>query len=146
LRLSIAIRAKRKRYGAVRSLSSPSGMLGTMSKNSGLILAGYEAWNRGDLDAWLETLHPDVEFHTSGLFPDFDPVYRGHAGVAEFWQRLREPWEAFHIDIEQLGDEGVCFWLTGRLRAKGVDSGLAVDMRFAHALRVRDGLVAQIVV
>lgn len=38
-----------------------------MSKNSELIRAGYEAWNRNDLDAWLEVLHPDVEFHTSGV-------------------------------------------------------------------------------
>jgi ketosteroid isomerase-like protein len=104
------------------------------------------AWNRDDLDAWLETLHPDVEFHTSGLFPDFDSVYRGHMGVAEFWRWLHEPWEEFHVDIEQIVAEGDCFSVTGRLRAKGVDSGVAVDMRFAHSLCVRDGLLAQIVV
>jgi len=117
-----------------------------MSKNSELILAGYEAWNRDDLDAYLETLHPDVELHTSGLFPDFDSVYRGHTEVAEFWHRLHEPWKEFHIEIEQIVEEGPFFSVTGRLRAKGVDSGVAVDMRFAHALRVRDGLLAQIVV
>jgi hypothetical protein len=50
------------------------------------------------------------------------------------------------IEIEQIVEEGAFFSVTGRLRAKGVDSGVAVDMRFAHALRVRDGLLAQIVV
>ena len=33
------------------------------------------------------------EFHTSGLFPDFDPVYLGRTGLTEFWHGLREPWE-----------------------------------------------------
>ena len=117
-----------------------------MAENRELILAGYEAWNHDDLDAWLRTLHPDVEFHTSGLFPDFDSIYRGHKGVTEFWRLLHEPWEGLHVDIEQIVEEGACFSVTGRLRATGIDSGVAVDMRFAHALRLRDRLLAQIVV
>ena len=119
---------------------------GAMSENRELILAGYDAWNRDDLDAWLQTLHPEVEFQTSGLFPDFDGVYRGHERVAEFWRRLREPWDEFRIEIAQLDEEGARFAVTGTLRAKGGDSGLAVDMQFAHALRVRDELLAEIVV
>jgi ketosteroid isomerase-like protein len=121
-------------------------MLGTaMSKNSELVLAGYEAWNRDNVDAWLETLHPDVELHTSGLFPDFDSVYCGQEGLAEFWRRMHEPWEVFRIDIEQIDEEGDCFAVAVRFRAKGVDSGVEVDMRFGHALRMRDGLLVEIV-
>jgi ketosteroid isomerase-like protein len=55
-----------------------------MSDNSERIWAGYDAWNRDDLDAWLETFHPDAELRTSGVWPDFDPVYRGKEGLAEF--------------------------------------------------------------
>jgi ketosteroid isomerase-like protein len=121
-------------------------MLGTaMSKNSELVLAGYEAWNRDNVDAWLETLHPDVELHTSGVWPDFDPVYRGKEGLAEFWRRMHEPWEMFRIDVEQIDEQGDCFAVTLRFRAKGVDSGLEVDMRFANAIRVRDGLQVEVV-
>lgn len=115
-----------------------------MSKNSELILAGYEAWDRDDLDAYLETLHLKVKLHTSGVWPDFDPVYSGHDGIAEFWRRMHEPWEAFRIDIEQIDEEGDRFTTAVRFRAKGVDSGLEVDMRFAHGLLVRDGLLAEI--
>jgi ketosteroid isomerase-like protein len=115
------------------------------SKNSELIRAGYEAWNRDDRDAWLDALHADVEFQTSGVWPDFDTVYRGRQGLAEFWRRMHEPWEKFRIDIEQIDEEGDCYTVALRFRAKGIDSGLEVDMRFANAIRVRDGLQIEVI-
>jgi ketosteroid isomerase-like protein len=87
-----------------------------MSKNSELVRKGYEAWNYDDRDAWLETLHPDVEFHTSGVWPDFDPIYHGHQGLAEFWRRMHEAWGEFRIDIEQMDEESDCFVLELRWR------------------------------
>ena len=30
-----------------------------MAKNSELLLAGYDAWNRDDCQAWLDLLQPD---------------------------------------------------------------------------------------
>jgi ketosteroid isomerase-like protein len=120
-------------------------MLNTaMSRNSELILAGYEAWNRDDVDAYLQTLHPEAKLNTSGVWPDFDPVYSGHEGIAEFWRRMREAWEAFDIAVEQIDEERDCFTTAIRFRGKGADSGIEVEMRFAHGLRMRDGLLAEI--
>src|SRR5688572_29147008 len=107
-----------------------------MSRDSDLINRTYAAWNHDDLDAWLETLHPEFEFHTSGVFPDFDPVYRGHEGAADFWRAMHEPWEEFRIDVDRVEQQGDWFLLTIRFRGKGVDSGLEVDMRFANSVRV----------
>src|SRR2546423_580804 len=129
----------RSRSAARRPAGTPTSQLeswGTaMSKNSELILAGYEAWNRDDLDAYLETLHPEVKLHTSGVWPDFDPVYSGHEGITEFWRRMHEPWEGFRMDIEHINEEGDRFTTAVRFRARGVDSGVEVDMPFAHGLR-----------
>ena len=46
--------------------------------NTDLLLAGYEAWNRGDCDAWLALLDPEIQIETSGVFPDLAPEYHGH--------------------------------------------------------------------
>jgi ketosteroid isomerase-like protein len=116
-----------------------------MEKNSELLLAGYEAWNQGDCDAWLELLHPEVEIHTSGVFPDFAPVYRGHEPAARFWRQLREPFESFRIDVEQVEEATDGAVAAIRFRARGVDSGVDVDMRFGMAMRVQDGLAIQLV-
>jgi ketosteroid isomerase-like protein len=113
--------------------------------NSELLLAGYEAWNRDDCDAWIELLHPDVEIHTSGVFPDFAPVYGGHQAARKFWRQLREPWESFRIDVEEVEEETDGAVAAIRFRATGGDSGVEVDMRFGMAMRVRDGLAIELV-
>jgi ketosteroid isomerase-like protein len=121
-------------------------MLSTaMSRNAEVLVAGYEAWNQDDLDAWLELLHPDIELRTSGIFPGFDPVYRGHNGLARYWRQQREAWEVFQLDIEAIEERGDRFALSVRFRAKGVGSGAELDMRFGHAIRMRDGLAVEIV-
>jgi ketosteroid isomerase-like protein len=118
-----------------------SGILGEVTApNSELLLAGYEAWNRDDLDAWIELLHPDVEIHTSGVFPDLAPVYRGHQAAARFWRQMHEPWERFRIDVEQVEDVEDGAIAAIRFRAKGVDSGVEVDMRFGMAMTVSEGV------
>jgi ketosteroid isomerase-like protein len=116
-----------------------------MPSTAELLLAGYAAWNRDDCDAWLELLDPDVEVRTAGVFPDLAPLYRGRESAARFWRALREPWEVFRIDVEQVEEEGDLAMASIRFRAKGVDSGVEVDMRFANAIRVRDGLATDLV-
>jgi ketosteroid isomerase-like protein len=110
------------------------------STNSELLLAGYDAWNSDDLDAWIGLLHPEVEIHTSGVFPDLAPVYRGHESAARFWRQMHAPWERFRIDVEQVEDEAEGAVAAIRFRAKGIDSGVEVDMRFGMAMTVKDGL------
>jgi ketosteroid isomerase-like protein len=116
-----------------------------MSGNIELLLAGYEAWNRDDCDAWLELLDPEIEISTSGVFPDLALEYRGHKAAARFWSQLREPWEVFRIDLERIEEEDDVVTAAIRFRARGVDSGVEVDMRFGNGIRVRDGLAIELV-
>ena len=116
-----------------------------MSSDFDVISRAYAAWNQDDLSVWLETLHPDFEWRTSGVFPDLDPVYRGYEGATEFWRAMHEPWERFRVDVDQVEPHDDWFLVTIRFRAKGVDSGAEADMRFANAIRVREGLAIEIV-
>jgi ketosteroid isomerase-like protein len=73
---------------------------------------GFEAINRGDVEAALEELDPDVEWHPAvqALVGGEATVYLGHAGVREM---LRDLWEAFAVldaeypEIRDLGDRCV---------------------------------------
>jgi ketosteroid isomerase-like protein len=102
--------------------------------------AGYDAWNRDDLDAYLELLHPDVHISTAGVFPDLAPEYAGRERAATFWRQMHEPWESFRIDVEHIEDEGDWAIASLRFRGRGADSGVEVDMRFGMAMRASDGL------
>jgi ketosteroid isomerase-like protein len=116
-----------------------------VTSNSELLLTAYEAWNRDDCEAWLELLDPEVEISTSGVFPDFAPTYRGHAEAARFWRRLREPFEDFRIELEGIEEEDDCAVAAVRFCARGADSGVEVDMRFANGIRVREGVATTLV-
>ncbi|HEX8856278.1 MAG TPA: nuclear transport factor 2 family protein [Thermoleophilaceae bacterium] len=115
-----------------------------MATNTELLHAGYDAWNRDDLDGWLELLDPDIEIRTAGVFPDLAPVYRGHQRAAKFWRQMREPWQEFHIDVDQMEEDGDCVTAAIRFRARG-HSGVDVDMRFGNGIRVRDGVATELV-
>ena len=114
-----------------------------MASNSELLLAGYEAWNSDDLEHYLELVHPDVRISTSGLFPGLASEYVGRDRVATFWRQMHEPWELFRIDVEHIEDEGEWAVASLRLRARGRDSGVDVDMRFGMAMRASEGLAVE---
>jgi ketosteroid isomerase-like protein len=116
-----------------------------MPSNSDLLLAAYEAWNRDDCAAWLELLDPEIEIHTSGVFPDLSPVYRGRSRAEKFWHQMHDPWETLRIDVEKIEEDGDTVVAAMRFRATGVDSGARVDMRFCNAVRIRDGLATELV-
>jgi ketosteroid isomerase-like protein len=112
--------------------------------NTSLLLAGYDAWNRGDRDTWLQLLDPEIEIETSGVFPDLAPDYHGRERAAKFWSQMLEPWDEFHIEVERIEEEGDIVAAGIRFRARGEDSGVEVDMRFGNGIRVRDGLAVQL--
>jgi ketosteroid isomerase-like protein len=113
--------------------------------NTELLLAGYEAWNRGDRDAFLALLDPEIDIETSGAFPDLAPNYHGHQRAAKFWSQMLEPWDDFHIEVERVEEDGDIVAAGIRFRARGHDSGVVVDMRFGSGMRVRDGLAVELV-
>jgi ketosteroid isomerase-like protein len=113
--------------------------------NSELLLAGYDAWNRDDCDAWLALLTPDVVISTSGVFPDLSAEYCGHGEATRFWHQMHAPWEVFRVDVEHIEHDEEHAFAAIRFRGTGADSGIDVDMRFGMGIRVRDGLAAHMV-
>ena len=114
------------------------------AENVEVIRAGYAAWGNRDLDTWLETLHPEVEFQTSGLFPDLAPIYRGHRGMRSFWEAMLVPWEAFSLDVERIVEGDECAAVALHFRAQGKGSGVLTDLRQGHALGFADGQVVNV--
>ena len=104
----------------------------------------FDAWNREDLAGWLETLDPAGEYHTSGVFPGLRSVYRGHDQLAAFWHAMHEPWESLRVDLERYAEGDDWTVVKFRFRAKGVESGAAVDMSFCNASRIRNGRATHI--
>jgi ketosteroid isomerase-like protein len=116
-----------------------------MAGNVDVVRAGFDAWNRENLEGWLAILDPDAEFHTSGVFPDFERIYRGHAELAEFWRAMHEPWETLQLEVEHIEEHADWVVYEFRFHGHGADSGAEADLRFANAARFRDGREVEIV-
>jgi ketosteroid isomerase-like protein len=108
------------------------------------IRAGYGALSAGDVDAWLETLDPEIELRTSGAFPDIAPIYRGYDGMRKFWDEIRAPWEWFHLDPERILEGEGCAAVAVRFRVRGAGSGVVTELNQGHALWLKDGRTVRV--
>jgi ketosteroid isomerase-like protein len=100
---------------------------------------GYRAWNEDDLETLLDVCHPEVEYHTSGVFPGLQAVYEGKAGIRHWWEDFHEPWKQIKVIPQRIVERPgglailVLFEGTGR-------QGIETTMRFINTIEVRDRL------
>jgi ketosteroid isomerase-like protein len=100
---------------------------------------GYAAWNTGDLDAFLDTVHPEIVWTTARVFPGLRSQYSGHDGIREFWKVFMEPWETLRIEDErmlEIDPQSVLCLI--RFHARGRD-GIEADLRFTNHMVIREG-------
>ena len=102
------------------------------------IRAGFDAFNRGDYDAWLTVYDEDVEFLDLAETPDTD-AFRGHAGARAWLAKLHEAWgEGFRFEPQTMtqGDDVVL--IDTRAKGVGTGSGVPIEMTVYIVLRYRD--------
>jgi ketosteroid isomerase-like protein len=101
-----------------------------------------DAWNREDLDAFLETWHPDCEWRPA--FPrsleGVGTIYRGRDGIARAWRGVRAVWEEYRLSPEDARVVGDKLVAVGRVSARGKESGVELDSGWSALATFRDGL------
>ncbi len=87
--------------------------------------------NRGDFDAALDELHPEVEWISPPEWPDHGDV-RGRDAVKQIWLESVEPFEAFEFEtLEFIEGEGRTFHSL-RLAGTGKGSRAPVEMSWCQ--------------
>ena len=107
---------------------------------------GAEAYNRRDVQALLEVLDPDVEWHDAFqvMLGGQATVVLGHEGVRAL---MRDTAEAFdelateYTDLRELGDQLVA---TGVARARGRESGVEIKSPLGAVVDFRNGKVIRV--
>jgi ketosteroid isomerase-like protein len=101
-----------------------------------------DAWNREDLEGFLETWHPECEWRPA--FPrsleGVGKVYRGREGIAQAWRGVRAVWDEYRLDPEDAEVVGDSLIAIGRVHARGKESGVALDSGWSALASFRDGL------
>jgi uncharacterized protein len=107
-----------------------------MGELAEVVLGAYESFNRGDVEAMLDLLHPDVEWVPPPTSVEPQPL-RGREAVREyvapniFERQTAEPIETI--------EEGNRLLVAARVRARGSGSGVEIDQTAYHVLTIEDG-------
>jgi ketosteroid isomerase-like protein len=114
-------------------------------ENVELAREAIDALNRGDLDAWLAFLSPDVVWEALPGVPGIGELYRGRAEVRGWIEELWEVAEGVvHTEIEQITDLGEDrVFLALVLTARGRGSGVPFEMPTWSVIWYREGLVTR---
>ena len=92
----------------------------------------FEAFNSGDVDAWLDQLHPDIAWHTRIDEPDAG-IYRGRGGVRSLIELWLEQFEDLRCEGMEYLDAGDWVLVSCRLRGRGRGSGIEIDEPYVFA-------------
>jgi ketosteroid isomerase-like protein len=104
--------------------------------------AGYDAFQRSDLETVLALTDPEVEIYLPPTLPN-SGTFRGHEGYLTWLNQWLEAWEQFEIralEMEPVGERHVV--TTVHQSAKGKGSGIEVEMEIAYMTEIRGGRVA----
>jgi len=101
-------------------------------QNVDALKRGLDAYNRRELDAVLEELDADVEWHPAlaVLLGGERTVFRGHQGVRESIQEEDEALAMYQVEISEIRDLGTSVLAIGRARVRGKGSGVETDSAF----------------
>jgi len=105
-----------------------------------LVQRSYAAFSRGDLDAVVADMHPEIEWHQAQGLPH-GGLYHG---VAEVRRNIFEPldeswWDEFTADPDEFLDAGSEVVVLGRYRGVAKHTGKHLDVPFVHVWTVHEG-------
>jgi ketosteroid isomerase-like protein len=111
-------------------------------ENVEIVRRAVDAWNRGDLNAWLECFDEDIVWNPLPDAPDLKPIH-GRQAVLELMQRWLEPWDRYELETLELVDlGGVIIW-TARHLAFQKRTEMALDQTMSAVCAFREDAIAE---
>jgi ketosteroid isomerase-like protein len=115
------------------------------TENVDAVRRSVDGWNRGDVDAWVEPAHPDVEFFSevARRMEGAETVSRGVAELRQFWDDWHAVWN-LRIEFAEIRDLGDTVLALGRIRARGESSGVHLEQPVAYVFEFEGGLARRV--
>ena len=101
-----------------------------------------EAVSRGDIEAALVALDPDIEFIPRRAA--VQGVYRGHEGMRQFFGENVESFDLYQVSYQEFRDLGDRLLAFGTVRVRGKESGVEVTTPTAIVATFRDGKMVRV--
>jgi ketosteroid isomerase-like protein len=108
-----------------------------------VVRQSFDAWNRGDLAAYLGCFDPEVEWTTTGRYVEAG-TYRGHEGLLRYLGGLTAEFDDVEINPKELVGAGDRVVATVRITGRGRASGAPVELTLTGVCSFRDGRIVRI--
>jgi uncharacterized protein len=114
-------------------------------ENVEIVRSIFEAFNRGDLDAWLdEYWTDDIDYRAAEGAPDDHGPIKGKDALRAFVQDWLDTFDEFKLEPVELIDAGEDNVITVvRISGRAKLSGVETDLTYAELSTLRDGKVAR---
>jgi ketosteroid isomerase-like protein len=130
--------------GACTKARKESGVENTPEQAQAIVAlrGAYAAFNRGDIDAAVESFDPQIEWAEPVEFPG-GSAYHGRDEVKRYLAQSRAPWAEGSSEPEQFIPSGnrIVVFVHARFRTKG--SNEWTDVRLADVYTIRDGKIVE---
>jgi ketosteroid isomerase-like protein len=113
--------------------------------NIDLVKSAFDAWNRGEIEAFADHVAEDVAWLEVSGRPEGEASERlGRDRLRQSLESLFEAWESYRLELERIHDLGDRVVAVVREVARGRASGLEVDGRWGYLITVRAGQIVRI--
>jgi ketosteroid isomerase-like protein len=121
-------------------------MISTNQSNDiDLVKSAFDAWNRGDLEAFADHAAEDVAWLEVSGRPEGGTSERlGRDRMRASLESLFEAWESYRLEPEQIHDLGKRVLAIVREVARGRTSGVEVDSLWGYLITVEGGQIQRI--
>ena len=104
------------------------------------------AFNRGDREAVFADYHHDMELRDLQHAPDAPERMSGIDALGAYLDQWEDAFDDFTAEIEEYIDAGAYVLAVTHWRAKGKDSGLAIDLRTVDVVEFADGKIVRVTI
>jgi ketosteroid isomerase-like protein len=111
----------------------------------GLIESAFAAWNRGDIDGFLDHATEDIAWvEVAGRPESSSGARHGRDRLRRGLRELFDAWESYRLDVERIEVAGDRALALVREVGRGRSSGLEIDSRWGYIVTVADGKLARV--
>jgi ketosteroid isomerase-like protein len=107
--------------------------------NAEIVRRGYRAFQEGGVEAILQFIDPEIEWHMSAAFTHEPRVFQGHDGVREVFRFFNERIEDLAADPHEFIEAGERVVVPVRMHGRLRDTGEPVSYELVQVWLGRDG-------
>ena len=112
-------------------------------ENVEVALRLIEASNHRDVEGFVALLGPDVEWEDPAFWSEPSRMYRGRAEVREWFNRVVDPWERLHFEVEEITEADDRVFAETLLTTRGKGSGAETQIRIWYVVWIANGKITR---